>query len=429
MNYVKASIYSLLSAMYFLSQFVAAGAPADDSAKNSSLATLPAPTGSFAVGKITVHWTDESRIEPLSQNHEPRELMVDIWYPAEPSNGAPVPYLDTAAYRRALGENGFREQFGDASEIIKEGVRTHAVAGAPYALSAKQSPVLIFSPGGGMVREVYAAQLEDLASHGYVVAAISHPYDAIVTIFPDGRQIAYSNQRWPKPPSLEGEANLNQLEWHANDIRFVLDELSRANATGSTTLPFAGRLDLDHVAAFGHSFGGIAAAHACQIDRRLKACLNEDGVVAKKPFYLDGRGWGLDQSFMLILRDPPTRRLSDEEVAQMKMSRQRLEQIMARIDAYQETALRSTGKGSYRVRLRSNTTSTRPCRRGKACRDFGSRKKLCLGFFQQISQRNEGGAARPGCLGRTRRFHTKIRVSEVSVRIKVKRQSGRSSKS
>jgi hypothetical protein len=26
-----------------------------------------------------------------------------------------------------------------------------------------------------MVREVYTAQFEDLASHGYVVAAISHP--------------------------------------------------------------------------------------------------------------------------------------------------------------------------------------------------------------------------------------------------------------
>lgn len=127
--------------------------------------------------------------------------------------------------------------------------------------------------------------------------------------------------------------------------------------TGPTALPFAGHLDLDHVGAFGHSFGGIAAAHACQIDRRIKACLNEDGVVAKKPFYLDARGWGLDQSFMLILRDPPTRPLSDAEVAAMKMSRQRLEQIVARIDAYQETALRSTGKGSYRVRLRNNITT------------------------------------------------------------------------
>jgi len=114
----------------------------------------------------------------------------------------------------------------------------------------KKSPVLIFSPGGGMPREVYAAQFEDLASHGYVVAAISHPYDAIVTIFPDGRQIGYSDKRWPVTPSVEGEANLNQLEWHANDIRFVLDELTRANLTNGSVLPFAGHLDLSRVGAF-----------------------------------------------------------------------------------------------------------------------------------------------------------------------------------
>jgi hypothetical protein len=45
-----------------------------------------------------------------------------------------------------------------------------------------------------MVREVYAAQLEDLASHGYIVAAISHTYDAMVTVFPGGRHINYDEK-------------------------------------------------------------------------------------------------------------------------------------------------------------------------------------------------------------------------------------------
>jgi hypothetical protein len=132
--------------------------------------------------------------------------MVDIWYPAEPSDKAPAEYLD-AAYEKATGADGFQKFFRDASETLRQGVKIHAFAAAPYAGAANQSPVLIFSPGGGMPREVHAAQFEDLASHGYVVAAIAHPYGAIVTLFPDGRQIAYSEQRWPKPPSLEGEAN------------------------------------------------------------------------------------------------------------------------------------------------------------------------------------------------------------------------------
>jgi pimeloyl-ACP methyl ester carboxylesterase len=283
--------------------------------------------------------------------------MVDIWYPAESSSARPADYLDASAYEKAMGADGFQNFFREASATLRQGVRTHAFAAAPYAHFAKQSPVLIFSPGGGMPREVYAAQFEDLASHGYVVAAISHPYDAIVTIFPDDRQIAYSDKRWPVTPSLEGEANLNQLEWHANDIRFVLDELIRANSAGSSAVPFAGHLDLSHVAAFGHSFGGLAAAHACQLDRRFKACLNEDGVVAKRPLFLDVRGWAMDQAFMLILHDPPTRPLTDEQVAQMKMPRQRIEALVKRLNGDQEAALQNTGRGSYRVRLRSEKVS------------------------------------------------------------------------
>jgi hypothetical protein len=319
--------------------------------------SLPPPTGSFAVGKVALHLVDESRIEPLSPNHEPREMMVDVWYPAESSVAAHAAYLDVAAYERALGSDGFRNQFRDAADALNEGVQTHAVIGAPYAHLAGRSAVLVFSPGGGMIREVYSTQLEDLASHGYVVAAISHSYDACMIIFPDGRQIAYSAQRWPTPPSLEGEANLNQLEWHAEDIRFVLDELTRLNVAGSSAPPFAGHLNLNEVGAFGHSFGGIAAAHACQIDKRFKACLNEDGSVAKRPFYLDVHGWGMDQAFMFILRDAATRRLSEEEVAKMKMTRQQIEGLVARLDEYQETALRNTGRGSYRVRLRNDVTT------------------------------------------------------------------------
>ena len=346
-----------IATISFLCQSTVTATPATHSAKSPSHGALPPPTGPFAVGKTTVQWTDESRVEPLSPNHEPRELMVDIWYPADPSSAAPANYLDAEAYERAMGPDGFQSFFREASETLRQRVKTHALAAAPYARSPQKSPLLIFSPGGGMPREIYAAQLEDLASHGYVVAAISHPYDAIVTLFPDGRQIAYSDKRWPATPSLEGEANLNQLRWHAKDIAFVLDELTRANLASSSMLPVAGHLDLTHVGAFGHSFGGIAAAHACQLDQRFKACLNEDGLVAERPFYLDVRGWGMDQAFMLIVRYAPRPRLSDKEVAQMKMSRQRIEQLALKLDEYQDMALRSTGKGSYRVRLLNSVTT------------------------------------------------------------------------
>lgn len=208
-----------------------------------------------------------------------------------------------------------------------------------------------------MVREVYTAQMEDLASHGYIVAAISHPYDAILTILPNGRSIQHDSKRWPTIPSVEGEANLNQLEWHAEDIRFVLNELSKSNDAASSTLPIAAHMDLARAGAFGHSFGGMAAAHACQIEARLKACLDEDGEAAMRPFYLDDRGWGMDQAFLLMERAAPKAPPSDRDLAAMKLTREVADEVIARLHAYQDHVLESTGEGSYRVVIRRETTT------------------------------------------------------------------------
>jgi predicted dienelactone hydrolase len=321
-------------------------------------AALPAPTGPLAVGRVTVEWVDRSRIEPLSPDHGYRALMVDIWYPADASPGASAPYLDAAAFERAIGAAGLRRQLGDAYDAIKEGrVQTHAVVSAPFSHSVARAPVLMFSPGGGLVRELYAAQIEDLVSHGYVVAAITHPYDGIVTVYPDGHWITYDPKRWPEIPDFPGKWNLNQLEWHAKDIRFVLEELERANHTGTPGLPFAGHLDFGRVGAFGHSFGGVAAAQACQSDRRIRACLNEDGLAGKAPFDLDAGAWGMNQRFMLIQRAGESGPPPDEELVKMKITRERANEVLARLDRDHDAALQAVRGGSYEVVLNNSKTT------------------------------------------------------------------------
>src|SRR2546421_10337092 len=141
MTYRKTGAIFALAAICFLYQTAVATAPARDSVKSPAVGALPSSTGPFAVGKITVHWTDESRVEPLSPNREPRELMVDIWYPAEPSNALPANYLDAAAYERAMGTDAFQNFFRGACETLRRGVLTHAFAAAPYARSAGRSPI------------------------------------------------------------------------------------------------------------------------------------------------------------------------------------------------------------------------------------------------------------------------------------------------
>ncbi len=282
--------------------------------------------------------------------------MADVWYPAESGEGPAALYLDAPAYERVLGLDRLKGTFGAAYEAVRAGlIRTHARERAPFARSAKQCPVLIFSHGGGLIKEIYTAQLEDLASHGYIVAALAHPYDSMLTVFPGGRSIPFDGNRWPRVASEE--ADPDRLQWLADDFRFVLTELERMNRANEVGLPFAGHADLTRVGAFGHSQGGQAAARACQTDRRLQACLNQDGLSRFAPFYLDDRGWGMDQAFLLMARAPRKDSPSDEEIAAMRMTRVQVEELVARLKARQDAVLRATGGGSYRVLLSSNKTT------------------------------------------------------------------------
>src|SRR5262249_47279025 len=152
--------------------------PAYGQPPTSGQLVLPPPTGPFAVGRVTVHWIDRSRSEPLKPDHGPRELMVDVWYPADSAAGPWAEYLDRSAFDQPQSAERLKGYLRTAYDAIKAGsVSTHAIQGAPFTRAAKRSPVLVFSHGGGEARETYTAQLGDLASHGYVVAAVTHTYD------------------------------------------------------------------------------------------------------------------------------------------------------------------------------------------------------------------------------------------------------------
>jgi predicted dienelactone hydrolase len=146
----------------------------------------------------------------------------------------------------------------------------------------------LFSHGGGSTGFAYTALVECLVSHGYVVAAIEHTYEAAAVVFPDGRVIPYSEEnmrRMQKPPGASYDQMVeNAMSWirarddvFAADQRFVLDQLVQLNHNNA--LPFAGQLDLNRVAAVGHSMGGQASIRACQLDDRIKAWTEEPSMV------------------------------------------------------------------------------------------------------------------------------------------------------
>ena len=103
----------------------------------------------------------------LRTNSAKREIMVDIWYPADVSRGASkAPLLPGASRLTGISEAIMRdEQFKQAWPAVRSGaVASHAVANAQVTKGITRFPVLIFSPGLGSPL-AYTSQLEDFASH------------------------------------------------------------------------------------------------------------------------------------------------------------------------------------------------------------------------------------------------------------------------
>lgn len=315
---------------------------------------LPGPSGPLAIARTTVHWTDSARLEALAGDRRSRELMVDIWYPGQRKAGPTASYIDVAAFDRSLGSTGLPSLLGAAAaaRVRSGGVQTHAIQDAPFARRVKPCPVLIFSHGMGTVSQLYTAQIEDLVSHGYVVVAITHPYDAWLATFPDGRSIPFETERRSAAGNSEEERIAYEdarVEWWASDMRFALTELGSQQRMRARPLPVDGHLDLQRVGAFGHSVGGRAAARACQLDARLRACADQDGVARMQPFHLHADGSGMLQPFLLIERERTTAP-TDDELRRMGLTRPEADALMAQLRASRDAALAATG-GSYRVVL------------------------------------------------------------------------------
>ena len=142
---------------------------------------LPVPTGQYSIGTTKFYLQDVYREEIYSEDKfDYREFMVRAWYPAENTNRKSVlKYLegyniDTLKY------------FWDMFDIPKKlfnligQVETHSYIDAPLSGDKITYPVIIFSHGYGLgVPELYTFISENLASHGYIVLSITHPYESV----------------------------------------------------------------------------------------------------------------------------------------------------------------------------------------------------------------------------------------------------------
>lgn len=251
---------------------------------------LPKPNGEFNVGSKIFTWTDTTRQEwfTLNDTTDYRRLVAQIWYPSiqEPMT-KPMPYIDFIEKRIPVLANQLSDHLNLYLPIIHKKLRlphffvkhfnnmlSFAYEGLDI-IEKEQLPILIFSHGLGGMRTQNSVYIQQLASHGYIVVAMDHSYDANISIFSNG-EVALFNSDIPEYLSTneKNEIRFSQLRTRSQDVSFIINQLVLLNSDIQSE--FLNKFSIENIGVFGHSFGGTTSIYASIIDPRIKACLALD---------------------------------------------------------------------------------------------------------------------------------------------------------
>jgi dienelactone hydrolase len=270
----------------------------------ASTIELPAPDGPLPVGRTRWVVTDSNRTDPFDRR--PRQIEVIAWYPAAAA-GARGPYLTSGSdeVRSLATLFGNRTSMDDLADV-----RTHATDDASPRGGDERLPLLVFSHGYTGVPAASTSLLEDLASAGYVVLSVVHPFEAsastidrgVVTTLDDTGKLREPIEsilaEWQDEDRVLADVTSARVESdQVRLLRAYLDSLARTNVmthrwvddvrvvmsqlpTVAPEKPFRSviaRADTTRFGVFGHSMGGVMAGEYCLTEKRCAAVLNLDG--------------------------------------------------------------------------------------------------------------------------------------------------------
>jgi dienelactone hydrolase len=212
--------------------------------------SLPKVTGEYEVATASAIWTDPSREERFTAAEgDLRFVNVAFWYPAD------------------------------------------------YDVTKGKCPLIVFSHGAYGIKGSNTSTYQELASHGYVVCSVDHPYHAMFTKSPNGgiitadsgfmKEIAQINDE-QYPIEAKGKIIQEILSLRVDDINFVLDQIGQMASTAGAEQPFA-MIDMQKLGLMGHSLGGAAAAEAAKEREDIRAVVNLDGDFLGEYVYEDGK--------------------------------------------------------------------------------------------------------------------------------------------
>ncbi|MFJ7915743.1 MULTISPECIES: alpha/beta hydrolase family protein [unclassified Lysinibacillus] len=202
---------------------------------------LPKVTGEYEVATATDTYIDRNRIEEFSDKGDNRSVNVEFWYPKN--------------------------------------------ADGTY-------PLLVFSHGAYGIKTSNGSTFTELASHGYVVVSIDHPYHSFYTRSEDGIVTMINsdfknevNNANKGVYSNEERYNIIQkwMKLRTDDMNFVIDTiLAKAESDNNAIYQ---HINTEKIGVFGHSMGGAASVWLGRARNDVSAVVNIDATFFSELVY------------------------------------------------------------------------------------------------------------------------------------------------
>lgn len=236
------TVLALVAALIGLKGFNASPDRSGDNVPKVSLSSTSfVPAGPYGVGVASLHL-------PASKGG----AEVKVWYPVnrDQANGTQATYDVRDLLPKAI-----------LSLLKTDSHVTYPMGGIEgLPLADGRFPVALFSHGFSGFNTQSSELTSHVASWGFVVAAPEHQSRDLTS------QIAM----------LVGGSKKFADNADVADLSATIDLLSTLNAKAGST--FEGHLDLDRIAAFGHSAGGKASEELAVADHRVKTFIGLAGA-------------------------------------------------------------------------------------------------------------------------------------------------------
>ncbi|KAI1418938.1 hypothetical protein F5Y12DRAFT_364138 [Xylaria sp. FL1777] len=233
----------------------------------SAVATtvIPPPTGPYYVGKTrqTIHHYYDH--DPLAPNNVSTAFLATIFYPTtQKPKGSPQPYL----------WNGIAEYYENRwnyTEGFLQSLTSTVQYDAPFLegpVGQSPFPTIIFGPGGGGPPvDGNTILLSELASHGYTIIGVDHPWDQPYIQFPNGG------------PAIVGTAWdtwLTTAQIPAVYETRIVDNKALLEMLPEIVEKLKAPINTNLIGALGFSLGGASAVGTIY-DEKIVSGLNMDG--------------------------------------------------------------------------------------------------------------------------------------------------------